>query len=246
MAATACGVGIDPFTATFDANGGEGGGSIQVPAGEVLVAPEVTRTGYTLAGWLPEVPATMPPSNMTYVAQWESPPDVPPIVPAAPGTYKVKFNKTLGGVKGKMKVQTFEYNKAKQLRKNKFTKKGYNFGGWAKSKALAKKGTIAYNDQQKVIKLARKGCTVTLYAVWGKPYKVKFYRNGGSGKMKTQSFKYGKAKRLRKNKFKRNGYVFKGWATKKHGKVKYKDRKKVKNLTNKGKTIRLYAVWKKK
>ena len=69
-------------------------------------------------------------------------------------------------------------------------------------------------------------------------------------RMSAQTFKYGKAKRLKANKFKRAGYRFKGWATSKakakKGKVKYKNKKKVKNLTATGKTVKLYAVWKKK
>ena len=84
------------------------------------------------------------------------------------------------------------------------------------------------------------------------PYKVKFchtYKNE-TGKMKAQTFAYGKAKRLRANKFKRKGYRFKGWATSKakakKGKVKYKNKRKVKNLTATGRTVKLYAAWKKK
>lgn len=232
MAATAFGIGPIPFTATFDANGGEGGGSIQVPAGEPLVAPKVTRTGYKLAGWSPEVPATMPDGDVTYVAKWKA------------TTYTVIFKKTRSGVKGKMKNQGFAYDYVKKLRKNKFRRNGWKFGGWATTKKDAKQGVVAYYNNQKVKNLSEVGGKVVLYAVWGKkPYKVKFCANGASGKMKRESFKYGKSKKLFKNKFKRSGYVFKGWATTKHGEAKYKDRQKVKNLTNKGKTVKLYAVW---
>ncbi|MBO7683825.1 MAG: InlB B-repeat-containing protein [Kiritimatiellae bacterium] len=46
--------------------------------------------------------------------------------------------------------------------------------------------------------------------------------------------------------FKRTGYKFAGWATKKNGKVAYKNKAKVKNLTaTNGKTVTLYAVWNK-
>ncbi len=296
MAATAFGIGPIPFTATFDANGGEGGGSIQVPEGEPLVAPEVTRTGYELAGWLPEVPATMPAGDVTYVAQWTQTsftatfdanggegggsiqvpageplvapkvtrtgytlagwsPKVPATMPAGDVTYKAKwkattysvvFKKGVTGVKGKMEAQKFAYDHTYRLRKNKFRKDGFKFGGWTTTKKDGKNGVVAYYDNQKVKNLSEKGGTVILYAVWGKkPYKVKFYKNGGSGKMKIQSFKYGQSRKLLKNKFKRSGYVFKGWATTKHGEAKYKDRQKVKNLTNKGKTVKLYAVWEK-
>lgn len=105
----------------------------------------------------------------------------------------------------------------------------------------------------KVKNLAQRGGTAILYAVWvKKPYKVKFCKTlkGVKGKMKTQSFKYGQSKKLSKNKFKKSGYKFKGWAKSKakakKGKVKYKNCQKVKNLTKTGKTVKLYAVWKKK
>lgn len=52
--------------------------------------------------------------------------------------------------------------------------------------------------------------------------------------------------KLPANKFKRSGYKFKGWSTKKKGKGKiYKNQAKVKNLAKANKTIKLYARWKK-
>lgn len=65
-----------------------------------------------------------------------------------------------------------------------------------------------------------------------------------------KNVKYGKKKALTKVKFTKKGYKFTGWATSKKnaakGKVKYKNGAKVKNLTSKkGKTVTLYAVWKK-
>ena len=79
-----------------------------------------------------------------------------------------------------------------------------------------------------------------------KKYKVAFYANGGKGKMAVQKFTYGKSAKLSKNKFKRRGYVFVGWAKKKKGKVVYKNGKTVKNLVTTGKTVKLYAVWRKR
>ena len=80
-------------------------------------------------------------------------------------------------------------------------------------------------------------------------YTVRFLANGGTGTMKKQSFAYGTAKKLRANAFKRPGYEFAGWAKSKanaeKGKVAYKDKKSVKNLTRAGGTVKLYAVWKK-
>ena len=165
----------------------------------------------------------------------------------------MKYNSNGGKLpKGKkMAKQTLTYGKAAKLRKNVFTRKGYVFAGWATSKANAKKGVIAFANAQSVKNLRTDGKTTTLYAVWAKPtFKVAFYANGGKGKMAAEKMTYGKAKKLPANKFTRKGYVFKGWAKSKalakKGKVAYKNKKSVKNLTTTGKTVKLYAVWKKK
>ena len=64
--------------------------------------------------------------------------------------------------------------------------------------------------------------------------------------MKTLSATYGKTVALRANAFKKSKYKFAGWATSKDGAVVYKNKVKVKNLTAKnGKTVTLYAKWKK-
>lgn len=167
---------------------------------------------------------------------------------------KVKFDANGGKLpKGKkMAAQTMTYGKAAKLRKNAFTRKGYVFAGWAVSKADAKKGVVAYANAQSVKNIRAAGKTLTLYAVWAKPkYKVAFYANGGTGKMAAQTMAYGKAAKLSANKFKApKGKKFAGWATgkanAKKGKVAYKNKKSVKNLTTTGKTVKLYAVWKKK
>lgn len=79
-------------------------------------------------------------------------------------------------------------------------------------------------------------------------YKIAFVGNGStSGKMSSITCKSDVAKKLSVNKFKRKGYTFTGWNTKADGSGKsYKDKAKVKNLTSKnGKTVKLYAQWKK-
>ncbi len=83
-------------------------------------------------------------------------------------TYKVAFYGTYKGVTGTMAVEKFTYGKAKKLTANKFKRKGYTFKGWAKSKALAKKGKVAYANKKKVKNLVTTGKTVKLYAVWKK------------------------------------------------------------------------------
>ena len=91
---------------------------------------------------------------------------------------------------------------------------------------------------------SKSGGTVTLYAVW-KPYTytVKFNKNGGTGSMVKQAVNCGVKTALATNAFTRAGFKFAGWATKKGGKVEYKNKAKVKDLAKKGKSVTLYAVW---
>ncbi len=157
---------------------------------------------------------------------------------AAPTTYTVNFN--ANGGKGKMSPQKFAVNKAAKLSANRFTRGGHVFTGWSTSKT----GDAKYQNGQSVKNLAAGGKTVTLYAHWAvQSYIVAFYANGGSGSMSVQKHAYGKAANLPPSRFTRKGYSFAGWATKPQGKVAYKDKASVKNLTQDGRTIQLYAVW---
>ena len=62
---------VNQYTATFNANGGVGGGSVTAGYGAAITAPEVTRENYTLVGWAPAFSGTMPAANTTYRAQWK-------------------------------------------------------------------------------------------------------------------------------------------------------------------------------
>ncbi len=62
---------VNSYTITFDANGGQGGTTISMTYDEPLVAPFITKEGYILTGWQPELPATVPAEDATYTAQWE-------------------------------------------------------------------------------------------------------------------------------------------------------------------------------
>ncbi len=81
-------------------------------------------------------------------------------------------------------------------------------------------------------------------------YTIKFNGNGAtSGKMtKMSGLKYSKRYALKANTYKKKGYKFVGWNTRKNGKgISYKNKAKIKGLTTRnGKTITLYAQWKKK
>ena len=58
------------YTMSFNANGGVGGVTNEQSYASEIVAPEVSREGFTFAGWLPSLPERVLASNMTYMAQW--------------------------------------------------------------------------------------------------------------------------------------------------------------------------------
>lgn len=77
-------------------------------------------------------------------------------------------------------------------------------------------------------------------------YTVKFNGNGStSGSMSSQSFTYGSSKALKTNKFKKTGYTFTGWNTKKNGRgTSYANKADGSRITTtNGKTVTLYAQW---
>ena len=101
------------YTVVFDANGGTGGTSANLDYESTLVAPTVTRTGYTFKNWSPSVPATVPLGGATYTAQWEI------------NQYIVTFNAN-GGEGGTNCV--FEYGTS--LAVLEVTRRGHRFIGW--------------------------------------------------------------------------------------------------------------------
>jgi uncharacterized repeat protein (TIGR02543 family) len=235
------------YTVSFDKRSGTGG-TTAVAATYGAAMPAVsrpTRSGYSFGGYFssPNGAGTQyysssgssmrswdKASNTTLYAQW------------TPSAYTVVFNAS-GGY-GTMAARSFAYGANVTLPANAFTCDGHVFVGWATSNG----GPAVYANGASAKNLTSPGGRITLYAVWAKKtYKVKFYANGGKGKMSVQTFTYGKAKKLSANKFKRSGCVFRGWATSKalakKGKVAYKNKQAVKNLVANGKTVKLYAVW---
>ncbi|WP_256759504.1 S-layer homology domain-containing protein [Cohnella sp. WQ 127256] len=60
------------FNLTFDANGGTGGTESQLSYGDPIIAPTVTRPGFTFQGWSQLVPSTMPGQDQTFQAVWQA------------------------------------------------------------------------------------------------------------------------------------------------------------------------------
>ena len=134
----------------------------------------------------------------------------------------------------KITTETITLKKAK--------KKGYTFEGWYKESSFKNRITT--------IPKGSKG-NLTIYAKWkANKYTVRFHGNKAtSGSMQEmKNLEYDMDYTLRKNKFKRTGYVFEGWNTKKNGKGDfYEDGEDIRNITAKnGKTVTLYAQWSKK
>lgn len=68
---------------------------------------------------------------------------------------------------------------------------------------------------------------------------VSFNANGGTETMEAQTFEAGKKQKLSKNLFKKDGYVFQGWAETENGIVKYTDEQE----STFDRDTTLYAVW---
>ncbi len=91
------------------------------------------------------------------------------------------------------------------------------------------------------------GDNITILPRQQKTYKIEFRGNGStSGTTYRQTMTRGKAKKLTACRFKKKGYQFIGWAKTRKGSVVFRNKQKVKNLARAGKTIRLYARWRKK
>ena len=120
----------------FDANGGVGGVTNMLERGASIVAPTVTRTGYTFTGWSPNVAAMVPASNVTYTAQWEI------------NRYIVTFDAN-GGVGGTNMV--FEHGMP--LVTPEVTRTNYDFRCWCHRGTVWRDGMSVTSD-------------MTLYAQW--------------------------------------------------------------------------------
>ncbi len=244
------------YSVIFDGNGATSGitaamSGCEYDSSYMLTAAGYKKTGYTFNGWNTKKDGTgkayankATVKNLTVsdgaairlYAQWRA------------NTYTVKYdgNKATGG---SMSAQTLLlYGKNYVLSANKYKRTGYKFTGWNTQKNG--KGTF-YKNLASVQNLSSvNGAVITLYAQWqANTYHVKFNGNGATGgsMKKLKNCNYDKKYKLTANKFKKKGYKFVGWNTKKNGKGKmYKNKAKIKNLTPKnGKTVTLYAQWKK-
>lgn len=222
---------------TFNGNGGTSAkAKINVSVGAKYgTLPTAKRKGYQFMGWFTAKKGGKQITKSSYVktnkkqtlyAKWKK------------KIYTITYSLN-GGTNSKNNPKTYTVS-TKTFSFANPTRKGYVFKGW-------------YSDSKfkKSIKKVVKGSTgnKTLYAKWTAiTYNIKFNGNGStSGSMsQMKEILFGKSVLLKKNTYKKNGYIFMGWSTSKGGNIKYSDGQTISNLAStQGKTINLYAVWKK-
>jgi len=155
---------VNQYTVTFDANGGTGGWCDRMDYATAIIAPTVTRTGYTFTGWSPSVAATVPAGDITYTAQWEV------------NQYTVTFDAN-GGI-GEMAEARWAYETVTNVPPCGFRRTGHSFAGWATNEA----GVVLFDHGDSVSNLtsAADG-VVTLFAVWSvNSYTLTFDSDDGS------------------------------------------------------------------
>ncbi|MBR5247119.1 MAG: InlB B-repeat-containing protein [Clostridia bacterium] len=165
----------DTYSVKYHANGGKGtmsNTSFNVDEAKALRANSFTKTGYSFLGWAKDQTATVPEyyNQQTVTNLGEAGQTVTLYAVWKANTYVIEFQ--ANGGEGSMENQTHTYGESLALSASTFTKTGYSFIGWAKTKNAT---TALYDDQEAVKNLTPyDGTTVVLYAVWKKdPVTVK-------------------------------------------------------------------------
>ena len=139
---------IEPETKvslTFDSNGGSSVEAMTGIVGENITAPtNPTKTGYTFAGWEPELPEVFPEEDTTYTAQW-----------LEKGTYKITY-KLDGGENNSANPPTYKETDA-DITLYDPTKSCYTFEGWYTDPEFTNKVDVIDTDTKE---------NITLYAQW--------------------------------------------------------------------------------
>lgn len=178
---------VDPITSkiTYYLRGGKN--AAKNPStyveGKAVKLANPTKTGYTFAGWYTDANYKNKLASNTISEKQTG--DVKVYAKWTANKYTIKFAKNSTKAKGSMKSITATYNKSVKLTKVGFTRKGYLFSGWAKTK----NGKVVYKNTASVKNLtATNGKTVTLYAKWTKvsvgQTKSLSLKASGNGKVK--------------------------------------------------------------
>ncbi len=179
-------------------------------------AAQVTKTGYTFAGWydnasltgtaVAQIPADST-GNKNLYAKWTGNP------------YTVRFHKNTSASDSTTKTQGFTYDTAQSLQTLSslgWTRTDATFVGWALS-ATATSAVYTDGKSGTLNLTATKNDTVDLYAVW--QYTITYNGNKGSshptdvsGSVASQTVTgYATNLTLKTNGFTHTGYIFGGW-----------------------------------
>ena len=208
---------VNRYTITFDTDGGSAIAPITQDYGTAVTAPaDPTRTGYTFAGWTPEIPATMPAENMTIKAKWTV------------NTYTITYDLDGGTAEGNPASYTVESGAITLAEP---TKPGYTFTGWS--------GTdLEGADNLDVTIPAGSTGDRSYTAHWqvNTVYSTLRFETRGGSALATLALPYGSRVDLMKYVPTREGFAFTGW---------YTDREltqRVTSLTLTNSTV-VYAGW---
>ena len=163
---------------------------------EVIAPQNVTRAGYTFAGWQVAPVTIMPAESLTYKAVWTS------------NRYTVKFDKDAANATGSMAAQSYTYDEAQNITANGFTREHYSFAGWATQSG----GAVVYKNTESIKNLiATDGGVVTLYAVWTPvEYTIAYNANGGTHSNTTSTYNV-ESETITLSDGTKVGYTFGGW-----------------------------------
>ena len=205
------------YTITFDTDGGSEIDPITQDYGTAVTAPaDPTRTGYTFAGWTPEIPATMPAENLTIKANWTV------------NTYTITYDLDGGTAEGNPASYTVESGAITLAEP---AKPGYTFTGWS--------GTdLEGADNLDVTIPAGSTGDRSYTAHWqvNTVYSTLRFETRGGSALATLALPYGSRVDLTKYVPTREGFAFTGW---------YTDREltqRVTSLTLTNSTV-VYAGW---
>ena len=180
-------------------------------------------------------------SNLAFYALWKK-------VDSFKVTFDAGFIKD-GESAAETKMQTVTVSSSSEkfiLDKNTFTRDGYIFAGWSKTKTSSYDSyKIAYKDAENVEYFYE---DTTLYALWleqSKAIKITYNKNDGTATPEEISYyvEKGKSFTLKANTFTRDGKTFAGWSKSKSSKKKeYADKAEIWSF-NAYSDITLYALW---
>ena len=221
-------------------------------AGKSADLPWTSRKGYKLLGWAKKADATTPEynahdsikveSNLAFYAVWQK-------ITSFTVTFDAGFIKD-GESAAETKMQTVTVSSSGDnfiLDKNTFTRDGYVFAGWSKTKTSSYDSyKIAYKDAENMEYFYR---DTTLYALWleqSKSIKITYNKNDGTATPEETSYyvEKGKSFTLKANTFTRDGMSFAGWSKSKKSKKKaYADKAEIWYSSEINSDITLYALW---